>query len=60
MTGTTLAGIPKVLQTSGTVWPLAVHPNLFLFTDRPSLLRSHDVFALPWVNGNGKQVRLVP
>ncbi len=38
----------------------AVHPNLFLFTDRGSLLRSRDVFALPWANGNGKQVRLVP
>ncbi len=38
----------------------SVHPNLFLFIDRPSLLRSRDVFALPWVNGNGKQVRLVP
>ena len=38
----------------------AVHPNLFLFTDRPSLLRSRDVFALPWVNGNRKQVRLAP
>ncbi len=38
----------------------AVHPNLFLFIDRSSLLRSRNVFALPWVNGNGKQVRLVP
>ena len=38
----------------------AVHPNLFLFIDRPSLLRSRDVFALPWLNGNGKHVRLVP
>ncbi len=38
----------------------AVHPNLFLFIDHPSLLRSRDMFALPWVNGNGKQVRLVP
>ena len=38
----------------------AVHPNLFLFTDRPSLLSSRDVFAPPWVNGNGKQVRLAP
>ncbi len=38
----------------------AVYPNLFLFIDRPSLLRSRDVFALPWVNGNGKQVKLCP
>ena len=38
----------------------AVHPNLFLFIDRPTLLRSRDVFALPWMNGNRKQVGLVP
>ncbi len=38
----------------------AVHPNLFLFADRPRLLRSRDVFTLPWVNGNRKQVRLAP
>jgi hypothetical protein len=37
-----------------------VHPNLFLFIDRLSLLRSRDVFALPWMNGNRKQVGLVP
>ena len=40
-------------HTKGTV-----HPNLFLFVDRPALLQSRDVFALPWTNGNGKQVKL--
>ncbi len=38
----------------------AVHPNPVLLIDRPRLLRSRDVFARPWVNGNRKQVRLVP
>lgn len=38
----------------------AVHPNLFLFIDRPTLLSARDVFALPWTNGNGKQVTLCP
>ncbi len=37
-----------------------VHPNLFLFVDRPALLQSRDVFALPWTNGNGNQVKLCP
>ena len=38
----------------------AVHPNLFHFIDRPTLLRSRDVFELPWTNGNEKQVKLSP
>ena len=37
-----------------------VHPNIFLFMDRRSLLQSSDVFSLPWTNGNGKRVALCP
>ncbi len=37
-----------------------MHPNLFLFIDRPTLLLSRDVFALPWTNSNEKQVKLSP
>ena len=28
--------------------------------DAHTLLRSRNVFALPWTNGNGKQVKLCP
>ena len=45
----------------GTFLPKGkVHPNLFLFIDRPTLLGSRDLFAMPWRNGNGKEVKLTP